>query len=186
MAHRANSRRRQDGFTLVEVIVAIGVASLVIAAAWQMFSVIMGKKGGPSGAVSLTAESFLRQEGIDAIGVLTRRLQEGIQVIEPKAGKSGPTLEFRDILNDHIKLEVKTGGLVAIGPKGEEKNPEPLTGTGKPFYPTKPIRVPGCKEAQFTAISPTCLVMRLTFQDEGGNRATIVNTVQLQNRDLAR
>jgi hypothetical protein len=68
-----------------------------------------------------------------------------------------------------------------------EEGPMPVTiGSDKPFFPVKPIRVPSCSEALFKVVSPTCVVVQLTFVDEQNRTGSIVNTVRLRNRNLAR
>lgn len=173
------------GFTLIEVIMAMAVSVLVISAAWSVFSAMMGRSG-KTNVVTLTADSFLRQDAVDAIKSLTRRLQESIQVLEPRPGQSGSSLLFRDILNNEIKLEVKDGALLSFRGDQEETVPAELMANGKPFTPAKPIRIPGCVEATFTALTPTCVSLSLTFKGDTDKKLSVVNTVLLQNRDLAR
>lgn len=176
---------RRHGFTMTEVIMALVVGSMVIIAAWQVFGAIMGRSG-KSNVLTMTADSFLRQDAVEGLRSMTRRLQESIQVIQPLPGETSSSLTFRDILNNEIKIESKDGRLVSIRGDQEESVSVELIANGKPFYPAKPIKIPGCVEASFTALTPTCVALRLTFQGDKDKKMTLVNTVLLQNRDLAR
>jgi prepilin-type N-terminal cleavage/methylation domain-containing protein len=178
--------RQCRGFTLVEVIVALGVSTLVVGMAWSIFSVVMGKKDGASGVVSLTADSFLRQDALQGIQSLTRRLQESIQIVEPKPGQPADKLVFRDILNQEITVQANNNELITAGPAEEQKMGRTLKGKDGPFHPATPVRVKGCSAAKFTAQSPWCIVMVLTFKDETGKTLSLLNTAELHNSDLAR
>ena len=188
MALEVDCRRGSDrvAFTLIEMIVALAVGTIVLGLAWSFFSTMMGKKGGPPGLVAGTADSFLRQDGIDGISAMTRRLQEAIQVLEPKPGQTSSKIIFRDLLNDQITIEVKAGGLVSAGANGDEREAVPMKTSAGPFYPVKPIRVPGCSAAQFTSASPSCVVMLLTFKGDNDSTTSLLNTVELQNQNLAK
>jgi hypothetical protein len=176
---------RRGGYSLVEAVVAVLVAAIVLVVVWELFSALMGRRNR-AGVVSMTASSFLRREAVDGLGILVRRLQEGIQIVSPLPGATADTLTFQDLLNDRITIQVANGALIATGPQGEEGAPVPLSAGGVPFFPVKPVRVPGCVEAQFSAISPTCVVVTLRFQDANGESVAAVDTIRLQNSDLAR
>ncbi|MBI4870738.1 MAG: hypothetical protein HY814_04135 [Candidatus Riflebacteria bacterium] len=182
-------RRSSDSYTLVEVAVAAAVALVLIGLAWALFTGFMVKRNKPSGVVSLTADSFLRQEARDGLKVLTERLQESIQVLEPTPGHTATELVFRDVLNNTVRVSAEPTRrlLLAVGADGtEEDAPVPMQAGGSTFYPMKPIRIRGCVASAFTAVSPTCVIALLTFADEADRRGTLQTTIRLRNRNLAR
>ena len=177
---------RRRGFTLVEILIAAGLSTMVIGGAWMLFGTLMGGGNNKASAIHLTAESFLRQEALTGIRALTRRLQESIQILEPQPGRSSSTLIFKDLINERTVLTIQNGALVGLDGEGAMEPQRTLTANGKAFNPTRPIKIPGCSEALFTVLSPTCVTVQLTFAGDGDKQAQIVNTVHLQNENLAR
>lgn len=184
----ARTRRSIAAFTVVEVLVAFSIFSLIVVTVFSFLSRVFNPDR-PS-AVRMTGASVIRQEGRLAFQKLMWRLEEGIEVVEPAPGRSAPDLVFQDLLNHRIRIALdERGDLVTyrLTARGAELESTPATiqcDSGEAYAPTRPVRIQACKKALFQVLSPTLVTIFLTMV-EGNQSQTLVATVRLKNSRLA-
>lgn len=176
--------RRRCAWTLVELLVALGVLSLVAVALYQFLSTIFS--GRRTSAVRMTGASLLRQDARLAIEKLLHRLEEGVEISSPPPGGQAPALEFRDLLNHPVRLALTPSAeLVTWSRAGGGWQPEVVpaavpTEDGESYSPVRPVRIPAVVKVSFRAISPSLTIIELTLQD-AGRTITVVATARLRN-----
>lgn len=187
---------KKRAFTLVEIIVVVALIPLVILMVWRLMSMITGS--GTTSVGTLSRRSLLAQTSVLAIEKLYNRLQEGIEILEPRPGESGDELVFHDILNHKVTLKMhptRENTLVSFCEANGTDDPETGAGCpshevtpegdeGNPFYPAPPIRIDNVKSVKFTPQSPVCVRVSIVLAD-GRVETPLVVMMELKNRGLA-
>lgn len=181
--------RSRRGWTLVEILVASGLLSMVITAVYALISLTAGDK--ESSVSRRTTTSFLRQDARIGLEKLLERLESSIEILVPEPGQAADSLDFRDLLNHDTRLGIEPGtdDLVSFEKEGGNwKREDPVTKLttrgGENFdSPVKAIRIPHCKKVVFKVFSPTLVSVELTVEDSG-RQGTLVTMVHLRNSRL--
>lgn len=180
--------RRRSGVTVVETLVALAVVSLTLVVLYTFLSRVFAKDR-PS-VTNMTGASFVRQDVRLAFQKLMDRLEEGIEVLSPAPGKVGASLEFKDVLNHAVALELNAKNelitaRVRAGAHQEETAPESVTtANGTAVAQGRPVKVPGVKKVLFQVLSPTLVTIVLTVAD-ADRTGNLVATARLRNSRLA-
>lgn len=181
--------RSRRGWTLVEIMVASALLSLVIGAVYGLISLTMSNEEASVGR--RTATSYLRQDARIGLEKLLERLESSIEILVPEPGQVADSLEFRDLLNHDTKLTIEPGTdqLVSFSRENNQWTREDpvtkLTTRGGEAFdsPVKAIKIPRCKKVVFKVFSPTLVSIELTVEDSG-RQGTLVTMVHLRNSRL--
>lgn len=147
--------RRRRAFTLVEIMVAIGISSVVMGVAYRFLAFgarSAGRSGQRSGNVDATSSGLLQ---------LIRRVRYAEQLLEPGHGETSETLEYRNTTTGGWTVSAQEDGLVL-----EEKH-----GT------TRKVLAPGVRKVEFTRDNH---LMKVTFHfgeaESGTSYSTLLYT----------
>ena len=182
------SRMRRCGVTVAETLVALAIVGLVITVLYSFLSRVFATNK-PS-VTRMTGASFVRQDVRLAFQKLMDRLEEGIEILSPAPGRAGASLEFKDVLNHSVALELNARAeLVSARVKGgahvEETAPDEVkTARGDTVREGRPVKVPGVKKVVFQVLSPTLVTIILTVTD-ADQTGHLVATARLRNSRLA-
>lgn len=181
--------RRRNGWTLVEILIAMSLFTLVIGGVYGWLHLAAGQSHGSIS--SRTTLSYLRQDVRLGLEKLVGRLESSIEILSPEPGQSGGELIFRDLLNHDARVahEPPTGELASYRREGASWVRETdvvslTTEEGAAFQsPVQPLRIRECQSVLFRVYSPTLVSIELTLADRGA-AGTLVTLVHLRNSQL--
>lgn len=170
------------GFTLLESLVALALFVLLGATVWQVFGLLFPREGQMS-LFTATSRSLVLQQSRHALRKLFYRVQEGIQILEPRFGATSNELVFRDIRNRTVRLrhlqrekrvvcEVLADGTWQLEKAAATT---PLDNQG--------IQIDACESALFTALTPATVCVAFTTVDDRV-RETYMTVITLSNTRL--
>ncbi|KAF1080406.1 MAG: hypothetical protein GQF41_3230 [Candidatus Rifleibacterium amylolyticum] len=139
-----------QGFTIVEVLIALGIFSIVLAGVIQVYSVFSRRLPG------LTQEVSLHQSLRLADALLANRIARGAEIINPDPVKTSEELVFRDTDNEWIKVRLHNGFLRSF-----RENGTPEIDMAKPGI--RPINLRDVEMVEFTVMSPASVMIKLKF-----------------------
>ncbi len=141
---------RKHGFTIVEVLVALGIFSLVLVGVTSVYSLFSRQLPG------LTQEVSLHHSLRLADALLGNRISRGAEVISPNPVNSSAELVFRDVDNEWIKIKLSQGCLRSFRESGA-----PEINSVKPGI--KPVNLLDVEMVEFTVMSPASVMIKLKF-----------------------
>lgn len=139
-----------QGFTIVEVLVALGIFGILLVGVSSVYSVFSRQLPGLSQEVSLHQSLRL------ADAVLVNRIARGSEIISPDPVKTSEELVFRDVDNEWIKLKLHQGCLRSFRENGAPEIEAIKKGI-------KPINLRDVDMVEFTVLSPASLLIKLKF-----------------------
>lgn len=180
---------KRRGVTLIEVLIGMAIGAVMIGIVYQTFHLLFNRDSRHS-LTSLTTRSFIQKDMKVGLRRLIYRLREGIQIVEPLPGQGGEQIVFRDVTNLKIRIrrDPTRNQLISEREQGgawiTEDQPT-LVDTDAGSLPASfPVRMDNCWSAHFTALSPECVSMRVTVEQEG-QQGTFMTIVKLRNSNLA-
>ncbi len=150
MLAKADNRMANQGFTIVEVLVALGIFSLVLTGVTSVYSLFSRQLPG------LTQEVSLHHSLRMADALLGNRIARGAEIISPNPVKTSRELVFRDVDNEWIKLKLSQGCLRSFREDGT-----PEIDSVKPGV--KPVNLRDVEMVEFTVMSPASVMIKLKF-----------------------
>lgn len=190
-------KTNRHGTTLVEILIAASLLSLILGMAWRLMSIV-NSTGGTS-LENLYQRTMLNQDVVTGMEKLYNRLQEGIEILEPRPGKVSTKLVFRDLLNHTVTLKIvsndrnRPGILVSTcadsgtpeekgrGCPAHEKSENNVV--GNQFFPVPPVRIENVKSVTFTSLSATCININLILSLSNAEVPMAV-TIKMKNSGL--
>lgn len=147
--HREHAKNNQ-GFTIVETLMALGIFGMLLAGISSAYSLFSRQLPGLSQEVSL--HHSLRM----ADAILVNRIARGSEVISPDPVKTAEELVFRDVDNEWIKLKLHQGCLRSFRENGAPEIQSVKKGI-------KPINLRDVDMVEFTVLSPASVLIKLKF-----------------------
>ena len=139
-----------QGFTIVEVLIALGIFSIVLAGVIQVYSVFSRRLPG------LTQEVSLHQSLRLADALLANRIARGAEIITPDPVKTSEEMVFRDTDNEWIKVRLHNGFLRSFRENGTPEIDMAKQGI-------RPINLRDVEMVEFTVMSPASVMIKLKF-----------------------
>lgn len=172
--------RAERAFSLVEIMVSLGIFSLIIVAALSAHSFLGAKM--PNFGEEVITQRNIRLSAM----VLERRLSQAMEILEPLPVATSPRLLFRDVDGGTVETYV-SGGVLQTFRKGSPENGiQGIAGI------VPPVRIKNVEEAKFTVISPSQVLVRIRYsafvKDSGGRSGKFsgsVFVVRLKNAKAA-
>ena len=173
---------RRRGFTLVEVLVAVGLVSVLLGAAYGAFHLLFANKSR-NNLHGLTRRSFVQKDAKSGLRRLSYRLREAIQILSPAGGTSATELHFRDLTNSEIRLRLLPDKHLVISERNvngawvRETEPDYVDTSSGRMVASWPVEVQSCTDIRFTAIAPDCVTVQASLEFEGqvGPLLTVIN-----------
>lgn len=160
---RSRRSKIAAAFTLLEIVVAAGLFLLVFSLAYVVLRPRLPED-----------EPFVNQKAVAAVTMLENQIGDGIELLSPAVGSTGPELTFRDVSYRRRTLRQVAG------------RDEWATFDGdRPEEAPNAIRLSPCARAMFTVLSPTLATAVLTV-GEGRQARTFMTTLRLKNGAMAR
>jgi prepilin-type N-terminal cleavage/methylation domain-containing protein len=186
---RRGIRLKSRGFTVVELIVVIGIISIVFAAGWLYF-----RQLGHS-QPKLLDRLLVNQEGIRSANILIEHVRECLEVIKPEVGETTPYLVTRNALNEINVIycqedkassddENKVYQLVAVstddksGVLSDQAKNELVFSRRNMGMQTEKVLIRLVKRVTFTATNPNQVKFNLVLQ-QGTGQFAYVSQVRL-------
>jgi prepilin-type N-terminal cleavage/methylation domain-containing protein len=180
---------RRRGWTLVEVVIAIGLVAILLGAAYGVFHLLFANRSR-SNVAGLTRRSFVQKDAKAGLRRLTYRLREAIQVLTPQPGKTSEELVFRDLTNCEVRLRHIVAERRVITERNRngawiaETEPETVNTSGGKLVASWPVRIDNCQGIRFTAIAPDCVTVQASIEWEG-QVGPLLTVIKLRNASLA-
>ena len=161
----ARSPRFPGGFTLVELMVVVGLITIVSAMVFQLLSNLR-KSAEPD----VSNRLLLQMEARKGADVLTAHLRECSEVVRPLIGETIPYLVVKDLVNNICVMYLDN----------DEKNSKVLKKnvyklvlytndhTGGYKKNNEKVLVEAVKQLTFTCVSPFSVMINLTLASEKG------------------
>ena len=177
------------GFTIVEVVIGVVLASILIGAVYGLFHVLLWNRSR-SNVTGLTGRTAMQMDAKIGVRRMMYRLRESIQILSPSPGTTASELVFRDLTNAEVRVrlladeqrvisERLTGGVWV-----REMDPVIMnTKTGK-VPASWPIVLSGCKAIRFTPLSPECVTVHASLASDG-TTGSVLTMIRLRNANLA-
>lgn len=161
------------GFTMVELMVVVGIVVLAIALGFSHF------RSGNSMAAGTTASIQLHMEGRRIQALLHQIMAPGIEVIKPGEGSSATFTVFRDAVNQLVILFLEK-------PEKDRDGPWRLVSyTGDPsgahLADNRRILATNIKEASFTTLGPGMSAIHLVLTNPAGKELSVLAQIPLKN-----
>lgn len=153
MGRSDRPKKLNQGFTIVETLMALGIFALVIAGVSTVYSLFSRQLPG------LTQEVSLHHSLRLADALLVSRIARGSEIISPDPVKSSEELVFRDVDNEWIKIKLHQGCLRSF-----RENGTPEIKMGKKG--TRAINLRDVEMVEFTVLSPASVMIKLKFGKE--------------------
>lgn len=180
---------RRRGFTLVEILVAVGLVSALLGAVYGVYHLLFANKS-KSNVAGLTRKSFVQKDAKSGLRRLTYRLRESIQVLSPLPGATASELVFRDLTNTDVRLrhipaekrvvsERRVGGAWV-----QEGEPDFVNTSSGAMVASWPVIIQNCSDIRFTTIAPDCVTVQASLEWEG-QVGPLLTLVKLRNSALA-
>jgi prepilin-type N-terminal cleavage/methylation domain-containing protein len=181
--------RARPGFTIVEIMIGAAILSLLAGIAYQAFHLVFSADSR-HGVTAMTRKSFMQKDAKAGLRRLTYRLREAIQILDPAPGRSGPSLTFRDISNEKVRLRLDGAASRLYserernGSWAAETDPVTVATPAGRVAASWPVAMLSCSSIQFTVLSPECVSIRAGLMIDGqlGSYMTIV---QLRNAGIS-
>ena len=177
-----------SAFTLVEVLVALGLVSVLLGAAYGVFHLLFSNKSR-SNVSNLTKRSFVQKDAKSGLRRLSYRLREAIQILTPVAGTSATELTFRDLTNAEVRLRHIPAERKVISERNDgsgwvqETEPDFVDTKGGKMVASWPVLILNCTDIRFTAISPDCVTVQASLEFEG-TVGPLLTVVKLRNASM--
>jgi prepilin-type N-terminal cleavage/methylation domain-containing protein len=177
------------GYTLMEVITAAVIATVMAGFAFGAWRTLFNPDSRHS-ITGLTRASFSQKDARAGVRRLLYRLREGIQILEPPPGKSGPALMFRDVTNKDVRVRLDADARRVISEVRSrtgwtrEDRPIEVDVAGTKLAASWPIQMLNCTALSFTVLSPECVAVEATVEADGQPRL-VMTVVKLRNSNLA-
>jgi len=177
----------------------MSLLGLVITLSYKIYAALQAPGGASIERIS--TRSFMNQASVVALEKLYNRVQEGIEILDPKPGVSASYLTFRDVLNHTVTIKLRSNGDNKPGTLLSycETSASPETGGGCPskgksetgdateeitFYPAPPIKIEDVKSITFTPLSALCVQIRMILT-MGSVEVPLDVSMELKNSGLA-
>lgn len=177
------------GFTLVEIVIGVILASILIGAVYGLFHVLMWNRSR-SNIVGLTGRTAMQMDAKIGVRRMMYRLREAIQILSPAPGITASELVFRDLTNAEIRVRLLADEQRVVserltgGAWVRETDPVMMSTASGPVPATWPIVLAGCKAVRFTPLSPDCVTVHATLTSDG-NTGSVLTMIRLRNAGLA-
>jgi prepilin-type N-terminal cleavage/methylation domain-containing protein len=179
---------KRRAYTLVEVLVAMGLVSVLLGGAYGVFHLLFSSKSR-SNLHGLTRRSFVQKDAKSGLRRLSYRLREGIQILSPVGGTSANELVFRDLTNSEVRLRHIPAERKVVSERNvdgtwvQETDPDFVNTSGGRMVASWPVLIQNCTDIRFTAISPDCVTVQASLEWEG-QVGPLLTVVKLRNSAL--
>lgn len=182
-------RRPARGFTLVEMVIALALASLLLVVAYEILHLLLGGKSRSS-LTSIALRSFVQKDARAGVRRLTYRLRESVEILDPPPGRMASHLVFRDGTNREVRLRHLPAERRVISERLQEGNwveeKEPLQiATRSGEVPVDwPVVLVNCVSIHFTVLSPSAVTVHASIAHEG-QIGPLLTVIKLRNSRIA-
>ncbi|MBI4862401.1 MAG: hypothetical protein HY815_19405 [Candidatus Riflebacteria bacterium] len=180
--------RGSRGTTVLEVLIGTAILAALVAACYGVMNLLFSTRSRHS-LTSMTRRSFVQKDARAGFRRLIYRLRESIQVIDPAPGTGGPTLTFRDITNQKIRIRLDGSQSRVLSEKevagtwAVETAPT-LVQAGADALPASwPVAMLNCTAIHFSVLSPECVSVVATLVSEGQS-GSYMTVIKLRNANV--
>lgn len=154
----------RKAFTLVELVIAAGLVSLIVVVALRMFTSIGNTQQ------NLSQQAMLQMDSRKAFDNIVDQIRSGTDIVRPTTGETLPYMVFKDVINQLTILYLEPNDLLA-GTLGQKvyrlvSYRSDYSGTYK--SDNEKILLDSIKRLRFTSLSPTSIQVNATVINEKG------------------